>query len=351
LIPLFIIVPTLALILTCLFVQNKLPKFSCCYSPFSCLCTPPSLSLSLSLSLPLPPSLSVSLSPSLPLPPSLSLFLSSSFSPSPYLFFFSCVHSSSIAFTDRFQSYSKKKSKGKGRPQPTPNPYPPYTPQLDHLRNQFLFKDECIVCHLKEQKVLTLSCQHKICLEDLNGYIVAGLGNISMFPLKCPLYFANCSGIILPKEAKRVLTKPQYEKFCEFVDRVEYGEGIRCIFCNFYINYPPLGPNSLQIAMVECPYCLQRCCIKCKKPWHYGQQKCPLELLDDSLDQWTKETGAQKCPTCLKVIEKDDPDTCHHMVHKSTDGIPCLRDRTDFCCKFFLSFLLLPPPFPHVFCV
>jgi hypothetical protein len=66
---------------------------------------------------------------------------------------------------------------------------------------------------------------------------------------------------------------------------------------------------------------------------------CPLELLDDSLDQWTKETGAQKCPTCLKVIEKDDPDTCHHMVHKSTDGIPCLRDRTDFCCEF--SSLLL----------
>lgn len=280
-IPLFILIPSLAILFCVLFIQNKLPKFSCYYSPFSFLCKH---------------ILFLSLSPSI----------------------------------DRFQCYSKKKTKGKGRPQETPNPYPPYTPRVDHIRNQFLFRGECIVCHLSEQKVLTLSCQHKICLEDLKGYIVAGLGNISMFPLKCPLYFHNCSGIIQPKEAKRVLTKAQYEKFCEFCDRVEYGEGIRCIFCNFYINYPPL---NVQISMVECPHCSQRCCIKCKKPWHYNQ-KCPLELLDDSLDQWTKEAGAQKCPTCLKVIEKDDPDTCHHMVHKSTDGIPCLRDRTDFCCEF-----------------
>jgi hypothetical protein len=22
------------------------------------------------------------------------------------------------------------------------------------------------------------------------------------------------------------------------------------------------------------------------------------------------------------------------MIHKITDGIPCVRDKTDFCCKF-----------------
>jgi hypothetical protein len=31
------------------------------------------------------------------------------------------------------------------------------------------------------------------------------------------------------------------------------------------------------------------------------------------------------------LIEKDGPDTCNHMVHKSTDAIPCIRYRTDFC--------------------
>lgn len=204
------------------------------------------------------------------------------------------------------------------------------------IRNKLLFKGECIVCHMSEQKVLTLSCKHKICLEDLQGYILAALGNISMFPLKCPLYFSNCEGKILPREAKRVLTKVQYDKFLEFCDRSQYGEGIRCLFCNYYVNYPV----NVNISMVECPYCLQRFCIKCKKVWHYGK-KCPLELLDDSLEVWKKQTGAQKCPTCLKIIEKEDPDTCHHMVHKNTDGIPCIRDRTDFCCKLKLIILIV----------
>jgi hypothetical protein len=193
-----------------------------------------------------------------------------------------------------------------------------------------------MVCHLTDQPVMTLSCRHKICLDDLRGYVTAALGNISLFPIKCPLSFNNCPGTILPREAKRVLTASQYLKFCEFSDRSEYGEGIRCLFCNYYILYP----SNHTVAMVECPSCLQRCCINCKKPWHYGQ-RCPLEVLDDSLDEWKRVTGAQKCPTCLKIIEKDDPATCHHMVHKSTDGIPCSRDRTDFCCEYPLPSLSL----------
>ena len=55
--------------------------------------------------------------------------------------------------------------------------------------------------------------------------------------------------------------------------------------------------------------------------------------MDDSLEAWKMDSGAQKCPACHKLIEKDDPDTCNHMVHKITDGIPCVRDRTDFCCE------------------
>ena len=81
--------------------------------------------------------------------------------------------------------------------------------------------------------------------------------------------------------------------------------------------------------MVQCPYCIQTFCLQCKKPWHYAG-KCPLERVDDDLEMWTKKSGAVKCPVCLKLIEKDG-DTCNHMVHKITDGIPCIRDRSDFC--------------------
>ena len=44
------------------------------------------------------------------------------------------------------------------------------------------------------------------------------------------------------------------------------------------------------------------------------------------------------------MIEKDDPETCNHMVHKSTDGIPCVKDRTDFC---YCCGLEVTPDYPH----
>lgn len=96
-----------------------------------------------------------------------------------------------------------------------------------------------------------------------------------------------------------------------------------------------------RMTQVECPYCIQKFCVKCKKPWHYNNQKCPVDMLDASLEVWKKKSGAQTCPSCNKIIEKDDPDTCNHMVHKITDSIPCCRDRTDFCCKTIFSIDLI----------
>lgn len=104
---------------------------------------------------------------------------------------------------------------------------------------------------------------------------------------------------------------------------------MRCIFCNNYVNFPE---NMNKIARVICPYCQQYFCIRCKKAWHIDKQ-CTIDIYDDTLETWKQSSGAQKCPVCCKLIEKDDPDTCNHMIHKITDGIPCIRERTDFCCK------------------
>ncbi len=82
---------------------------------------------------------------------------------------------------------------------------------------------------------------------------------------------------------------------------------------------------------MECPYCFDNFCVLCKKEWHHGI-KCALDAPDDSLDAWKATSGACRCPTCKKIIEKNDPETeCNHMTHRFTDGMPCLRERTDFC--------------------
>lgn len=207
-------------------------------------------------------------------------------------------------------------------------PYPPFTPKLDNFRNKFLWSGKCSICQDVASSVFRLKCKHMICIDCLKANLVSALGDISQFPVKCPMHYNGCTGHINAHYSKRVLNHIQYERFKEFSDRVQYGEGMRCIFCYNFVNFP--GTSS--ISMVQCPYCIQTFCLHCKKPWHYGG-KCPAAKVDDDLALWTKNSGAQKCPACQKLIEKDG-DTCNHMNHKITDGIPCIRDRTDFCCEF-----------------
>jgi hypothetical protein len=153
------------------------------------------------------------------------------------------------------------------------------------------------------------------------------------------MHYEGCKGSLGGHVAKRVLNEIQYDKFVEFSDRAAYGEGMRCIFCGNYVNYPA----NTRYSMVQCPYCIQNFCIRCKKPWHF-RNKCPLDTTDESLDSWKNDSGAQKCPACSKLIEKSDVETCNHMVHKITDGIPCIRDRTDFC---YLCGEEVSPDYPH----
>lgn len=112
--------------------------------------------------------------------------------------------------------------------------------------------------------------------------------------------------------------------------------GMRCIVCNMFVVFPTA--NISTVSKVECPQCTRKFCVRCKTPWH-GAGRCPLEVYDESVELWRSQSGAQKCPTCKKLIEKDGPDTCNHMIHKIVDAIPCIRERTDFCCK--LSFVII----------
>jgi len=208
--------------------------------------------------------------------------------------------------------------------------HPRFTPKLDEFRNRFLPMGTCVICGDGPQKMLSIGkCSHALCLDCMKSYLVNALGDISQFPVKCPMHYEGCTLHVEARLAKRVLIESQYNRFLEFHDRSVHGDGMRCVFCNNFVSVEATANQS----MVECPFCIQKFCMRCKKPWHY-EGKCPLETADDSLEQWKKDSGAQKCPVCSKTIEKSDADTCNHMIHKITDGIPCIRERTDFCCKF-----------------
>lgn len=70
-----------------------------------------------------------------------------------------------------------------------------YTPKLDEFRNKFLETGMCSICKVPNIKILKLNCNHGICIEDLRGYLESALGDISQFPVKCPMHYEGCPGI------------------------------------------------------------------------------------------------------------------------------------------------------------
>ena len=123
----------------------------------------------------------------------------------------------------------------------------------------------------------------------------------------------------------------------DFYDRSVLGEGIHCLKCGSFVNLPRDGDP-----MVQCPYCAYRWCVRCKCPWH-PNIKCS-ERADVEVEEWREAHGAQRCPGCFKIIEKDDPESCNHMTHKNTDVMPCTRERTDFC---YCCGVEISPDYPH----
>jgi len=151
------------------------------------------------------------------------------------------------------------------------------------------------------------------------------------------MHHAGCTTNISDLHARRVLGRKEYRKFVDFYDRSVLGEGIHCLKCGSFVNLPRDGDP-----MVQCPYCAYRWCVRCKCPWH-PNIKCS-ERADVEVEEWREQHGAQRCPGCFKVIEKDDPESCNHMTHKSTDVMPCTRERTDFC---YCCGVEISPDYPH----
>lgn len=202
-----------------------------------------------------------------------------------------------------------------------------------------LKRGTCSICYSDDVSVFTLeSCEHAICEACLGMYAQAALGDISMFPLRCPMHHAGCKTTITDNLARRVLPSKNYKKFVEFSDRSILGDGTNCVKCGCFVNLPT---DSAEL-MVECPYCAYRWCVRCKCDWH-PNVPCN-ERAEAELEEWRELQGAQRCPGCYKIIEKDDPETCNHMVHKSTDAIPCTAERTDFC---YCCGIEVTPDYPH----
>jgi hypothetical protein len=116
--------------------------------------------------------------------------------------------------------------------------HPLYTPTIDKIKNSFLPLGHCVICKNMKVRVVQLKkCSHGICIEDLEGYLESALGDISMFPVKCPLFFEGCSGCIDAVIAKRFLSELNYKRFLDFSDRATFGDGNNSTISHIAIHF------------------------------------------------------------------------------------------------------------------
>jgi len=211
------------------------------------------------------------------------------------------------------------------------------------LATMMLRHGECLICYEGSARVFDLpGCKHSICVEDMTNYLNTALGDASMFPLKCPMHYSGCTTVVAPAWSRKVLPKSAYLKFAMFHERAVLGEGMDCVFCKKFVHLPPMA--DMKTPMVSCPHCHKHFCMKCKIAWHIGAT-CEENNGEDDIENWAEAIGASKCPSCEKFIEKSDAETCNHMVHKTTDAIPCVRERTDYC---YLCGTEVAPGYPHI---
>ncbi len=96
---------------------------------------------------------------------------------------------------------------------------------------------ECCICKTDGILIVRLQCKHGICMDCIQGYLNTALGNISMFPVKCPMHYEKCNGIIDATIARRCLSEIQYHRYLEFCDRATYGDGeLNITFYTYYLQ-------------------------------------------------------------------------------------------------------------------
>lgn len=172
--------------------------------------------------------------------------------------------------------------------------------KFNQIRNGILPAGDCVICSSNVSHVYTLPCNHSICLEDLKSYLHAALGDSSLFPIRCPMHYSGCTETLSLTIPQRFLSSDDYLKYLNLHDRAVYGEGVRCIRCQYYIPLPDSRTNK--IYMIACPNCTIVFCLQCKLTSHKNK-KCPVDIEMEQFEGWVESAGAMKCPGCDKLID------------------------------------------------
>ena len=164
--------------------------------------------------------------------------------------------------------------------------------------------DDCMQCSGCPENA------HWLCLPCFSDYAHQAVS----FPLKCiqcdAYYDRIVQQIILPSQ----LLKKHEEKLEELDRKVALNSNVsgvlRC--CNL-VGVVEVGQEGN--GYITCPTCKTNYCLRCGSPRHEGS--C-TQWSVNSTQEWAHQNGAQRCPNCHELIQKNGG--CNHMTCRKPMG-------------------------------
>ncbi len=203
-----------------------------------------------------------------------------------------------------------------------------HTDNIFAERPQFNYAQEYFVCHIcfnpriARPDAIRLHCGHIYCRECLNAHFMVSKRNKEI-PL-CPQF--GCRQEHTRQDLELILqNKQELEEFDTIVleqtlkktPGLKYCPNPKCGFAFIYEWDAAIEIN--------CQKCKQTYCARCLHPHKSSPFGNNSECAQDVVDEYAQKFGAQRCPSCRAMIEKNQG--CNHMTCKHCKHEFCWRCR------------------------
>lgn len=186
---------------------------------------------------------------------------------------------------------------------------------------EMLNADVCGICCEEPFRPYRLQqCGHKFCLQCLVDSINSTLGDVSMFPIKCP----QCLAIVVVEDLNSLLSADMWPKLINMSVNQYLGRNPEIISSCYTAGCKQI--NFIISGYFACDLCNQSYCLECKLNYHPGLTcKDAMEGGNAAFEKFMKENNIRRCPnsSCKFPIERTDG--CYRVTCTKCDKSMCFK--------------------------
>ncbi len=168
---------------------------------------------------------------------------------------------------------------------------------------------ECLACvtEYNTQQMVSLSCQHRYCLECFNMLVHTGCENDRAFPPKC------CGKTVSAKLIMEKASQRAQRKYALLAAKIAIPLDSRW-YCPRSSCGQAIDMRKAKVSQysgLQCSHCLGYICVLCREPAHHSGSRCNSASLKATLEEAAR-MGWRRCYDCRTMIELGSG--CSHIT-------------------------------------